>query len=81
VISVPNRDTLRSWAAASAGYQGPVLVVWGTEDRVMPVEHGRRLAQLFPHSELVELTDCYTLIPEDRPRELTSAIREFLVST
>ncbi|SEL00853.1 alpha/beta fold hydrolase [Rhodococcus maanshanensis] len=78
VTSVPGRDTLRTWAAAAGGFRGPVLIVWGTEDRVMPIEHGRRLAALFPDADLVELADCYTLIPEDSPRELTSAIRGFL---
>ena len=33
------------------------------EDRVMPPEHGRRLAELLPHGRLVEIADSYTLIP------------------
>jgi len=44
----------------------------------MPREHGRRLAELFPHGRLVEIEDSHTLIPEDQPAALTAHLREFL---
>jgi pimeloyl-ACP methyl ester carboxylesterase len=56
----------------------PALVVWASEDRVMPPEYGRRLAELLPHARLVEVDDSYTLIPLDQPAELAQAIREFI---
>lgn len=31
----------------------PVLLLWGDEDPISPVAVGRRLAELFPHAELV----------------------------
>lgn len=40
-------------AEAVRGYEGPLLVFHGTRDRVIPVEHGRRLAALRPGAELV----------------------------
>lgn len=40
-------------ARAVRAYPGPVLVMHGTRDRVIPVEHGRRLASLSRASELV----------------------------
>ena len=49
------------------GFDRPVLVVWAAEDRVMPLEHGRRLAELLPQGRFVEIADSYTLIPEDQP--------------
>ena len=55
----------------------PVLVVWASEDRVMPPEHGRRLAQIFPNSRLVEVADSYTLIAEDQPEVLAQHLRAF----
>jgi pimeloyl-ACP methyl ester carboxylesterase len=58
-------------------YDHPALVVWASEDRVMPLEHGRRLADLLPQSRLVEIPDSYTLIPLDQPTLLATAIREF----
>ncbi len=40
-------------AAAVRGYAGPLLVFHGVNDRVIPVEHGRRLAELHDGAELV----------------------------
>jgi len=62
-------------------FDRPALVVWAAEDRVMPPEHGRRLAELLPHGRLVEIPDSYTLIPEDQPGELARAIRQFIQDT
>ena len=58
----------------------PALVVWAAEDRVMPPEHGRRLADLLPRGRLVEISDSYTLIPEDQPAELARVLRDFLAA-
>ncbi|XES01201.1 alpha/beta fold hydrolase [Streptomyces sp. S1D4-11] len=84
------RDAVRTLRAAAAdtglllaaaerlpGFDRPALVVWARGDRVMPPEHGRRLAALLPQGRLVEIDDSYTLVPLDRPTELTRAIREF----
>ena len=65
------RVCLRAW----------VLIVWATEDRMMPRDHGRRLAGLFPDSRLVEIDDSYTLLAEDQPEKLTEAIGDFLAAT
>jgi pimeloyl-ACP methyl ester carboxylesterase len=59
-------------------FDRPALVVWATEDRIMPRDHGRRLADLLPQGELVEIADSYTVIPEDQPAELAKVIREFV---
>lgn len=37
-------------------YEGPVLLVHGAEDRVIPVSHGRRLAKARPDAEYLEPT-------------------------
>ncbi|MEU2735937.1 alpha/beta hydrolase [Streptomyces sp. NPDC007095] len=84
------RDAVRTLRAAAAdtglllaaaerlpGFDRPALVVWARGDRVMPPEHGRRLAALLPQGRLVEIDDSYTLVPLDRPTELARGIREF----
>src|SRR5262249_34007840 len=78
VRSVPKKGELLEWAERQRAFDRPVLVVWAPEDRIMPPEHGRRLAQLFPRGRLVEISDTYTLIPEDQPAALAAQIREFL---
>ncbi len=59
------------------GFNLPALVVWASGDRVMPPEHGRRLAELLPQGRLAEVDDSYTLIPLDQPARLAEIIREF----
>jgi pimeloyl-ACP methyl ester carboxylesterase len=76
--SVPPKEVLLEWAERQRSFEGPVLVVWAWEDRVMPREHGRRLAELFPAGRLVEVADSYTLIPEDQPAMLAAHIRGFV---
>jgi pimeloyl-ACP methyl ester carboxylesterase len=66
--------------AALASFHRPALVVWATEDRVMPPEHGRRLADLLPDARLVEVADSYTLVPLDQPTPLADAIRNFVMT-
>ena len=61
-----------------AGFAKPVLVVWAAEDKVMPIQAGRRLAASFPNSRFVEIPDSRTLIPIDQPRALAGAIATFI---
>lgn len=71
-------DLLEKTAPALAGFTRPALLVWASEDRVMPVEHAHRLADLLPDSRLVEIADSYTLIPLDQPTALAGALRRFI---
>jgi pimeloyl-ACP methyl ester carboxylesterase len=84
------RDTVRMLRAASADtrfllaaaerlpdFSRPALVVWASRDRVMPPEHGRRLAKLLPQAQLAEVDDSYTLVPLDQPARLAQLIRDF----
>ncbi|WP_326668715.1 alpha/beta fold hydrolase [Streptomyces sp. NBC_01257] len=73
-------DARRLTAAAESlrDFDRPALVVWAAGDRVMPPEHGRRLAALLPQGRLEEVPDSRTLIPLDRPEELARAVKGFV---
>jgi pimeloyl-ACP methyl ester carboxylesterase len=58
-------------------FDRPALVIWASHDRVMPIAHGRRLADLLPQGRLIEVDDSYTLIPLDQPMRFARIIREF----
>jgi len=66
--------------AALPSFHRPALVVWAAEDRVMPPEHGRRLAELLPDARLVEVADSYTLVPLDQPAALAGAVRDLVMT-
>lgn len=85
------RDAVRTLRAAANGagsllaaaerlpsFDRRALVVWAKGDRVMPPEHGRRLAELLPRGQLVEVDDSCTLIPLDQPTRLAQIIRGFI---
>jgi pimeloyl-ACP methyl ester carboxylesterase len=46
----------------------------------MPPDHGRRLAESFPNSRLVEIADSDTLVPIDQPAALAEELRAFIDS-
>jgi pimeloyl-ACP methyl ester carboxylesterase len=84
------KDTVRMLHAAYAdqrlllraaeqlpAFDRPALIIWAAEDRVMPPEHGKRLARLLPQGQLAEIDDSYTLIPLDQPARLAQLIAEF----
>ena len=68
-------------AESLPAFDRPALVVWAAGDRVMPPEHGRRLAGLLADARLLEIPDSYTLIPLDQPSQLAETIRDFTSST
>jgi pimeloyl-ACP methyl ester carboxylesterase len=72
------RRELQTATEQLARFERPALVVWASEDRVMPPDHGRRLAELLPNGRLVEIPDSYTLIPLDQPNQLALLIRQFI---
>jgi pimeloyl-ACP methyl ester carboxylesterase len=56
----------------------PALVVWGAEDRLVPVEAGRRSAGLLPAGEFVTIPRTGHLPMEERPAELLGLMVPFL---
>jgi pimeloyl-ACP methyl ester carboxylesterase len=75
--AVADKRLMLEAAACLPSFNRPVRVVWAAGDRVMPPEHGQRLAKLFPQGSLVEVEDSYTLIPLDQPARLAQIIRDF----
>lgn len=79
--STPGRDVLLAWSEQLRDFAGPVLVVWADQDRLMPREHGPRLAGLYPQGRLVQIADSATLVPEDQPERLAEVLTSFLAET
>ena len=73
-----DRTRLAQATRALSQYRHPALVAWAAEDRVMPLEHGRRLATTLPSARFVSIADTYTLVPLDQPAQLADIIHTFL---
>jgi pimeloyl-ACP methyl ester carboxylesterase len=60
----------------------PTLVLHARDDRVIPFEQGRLLAQSIPGARFVPLESANHLLAEDEPawQRFRTELREFLVS-
>jgi len=56
----------------------PTLLLWGRQDRVVPLWVGRRLAGVLPRSTLHVLERCGHMPAEERPAESLAALQTFL---
>ena len=56
----------------------PVLLIWGENDKIIPLSIGQRLAQDIPNSELAIITQCGHIPPEEKPQETAEIISDFL---
>jgi pimeloyl-ACP methyl ester carboxylesterase len=71
------RKALEAANPSLRDFTKPVLVAWAADDRVMPIEAGRRLAASFPNSRFIEIPESRTLIPIDQPHALATEIGKF----
>lgn len=59
--------------------RAPALVIWGREDRWVPVEQADRFLASIPGSRKVVLEGCGHLPQEERPADVLRLLRDFLV--
>jgi pimeloyl-ACP methyl ester carboxylesterase len=59
----------------------PTLIVWGQDDPIIPVEHGREAQQRIPGSRLVEIPGSGHWPMIDDPHGLAGLLAEFVDST
>ncbi|WP_326763789.1 alpha/beta hydrolase [Streptomyces sp. NBC_01591] len=72
------KDTYLRAAERLRHFDRPALVAWGAEDRMMPPETGRSLAELLPQGRYVEIPEAGTLVPLDNPAALAHELRRFI---
>ncbi|MBR3205429.1 MAG: alpha/beta hydrolase, partial [Bacillus sp. (in: Bacteria)] len=58
----------------------PVLLIWGEEDRIVPIQIGERLHKDLPNSTLHALKKTGHLIPEENPVFVSDQIGHFSLS-
>lgn len=56
----------------------PTLLIWGQEDRQVPLAVGERFAQLMPNARLLRLPHVGHQVPEEQPGLALEALRAFM---
>lgn len=56
----------------------PVLMIWGKEDKVIPVKTGYRLKHDLPNAKLIIYEKCGHLVMEEKPQEISNEIICFI---
>lgn len=59
----------------------PTLIVWGDQDPVIPVEHGRRAHELIPGSHLEIFEGCGHFPHVEAPQRFADVLRDFVFGT
>ncbi|HEV2778598.1 MAG TPA: alpha/beta hydrolase [Actinophytocola sp.] len=56
----------------------PTLVVWPSEDKLVPIAHGHRYAELIPNAAFAQVENCGHAMYFERPEEFAEITTEFL---
>ena len=59
----------------------PTFILWGREDKVIPLKVGKLLRQLIPNSTLEIIEHCGHVPQEEKPEETIARISRFLTTT
>ena len=73
-------DTYRPIVDNLGSIQSPVLIIWGRQDRVLPVAHGQAAVTGLPNASLKILEDCGHLPMLEQTRMFNESILSFLSS-
>lgn len=77
--------TVRHWDADRVSRDAhlitqPSLVIWGENDREVPLRDGERIHQEIPNSRLIVFRECGHLPHEEYPERFTEVVSEFCTS-
>lgn len=75
---VPNDKEMQALIAQYKTIKVPVLIIWGKQDEVTPLEVGQKFQRDIPGAQLVVIPQCGHIPLEEEPEETRKAIMEFL---
>ncbi|MFI5266436.1 MAG: alpha/beta fold hydrolase [Chloroflexota bacterium] len=58
----------------------PTLIVWGEQDRLIPLAHGRAYAEAIPGARLEVIPNCGHIPHQEQTDDFTRIVRHFLLS-
>ena len=75
------RTATRGWRRGCAGLEMPALVLFGTQDSVIPPEMGRVYKELIPNAHLMFVYDAGHALMVERPEAFAEVVADFLERT
>jgi pimeloyl-ACP methyl ester carboxylesterase len=60
------------------GVRAPALVVWGDDDKIVPLSSGRRYAEVLPNARLEIVPSCGHLVELEQPAALAALVTSFI---
>jgi pimeloyl-ACP methyl ester carboxylesterase len=63
-----------------SGFDKPVLLPWATDDKLFPLEHARRLAEILPDARVETIASSRTFSMLDQPDQLASLVADFALT-
>jgi pimeloyl-ACP methyl ester carboxylesterase len=75
------RSLREAWLARAGDYRGPVLVVWGRQDGIIPPSHVEALRRAYPNAELHVIADAGHLVMPEQPDAFAATLLPFLERT
>ncbi|HEV8669748.1 MAG TPA: alpha/beta fold hydrolase [Candidatus Limnocylindria bacterium] len=73
------RQSVREhWVALAPRFAGPVIVIWGRQDRVLPVAHAAEAEDVMPQARVELIDDCGHLPQVERTEVFLAALLPFL---
>ena len=73
VVGMDNRHALAA-AERLRGFERPVRMAWGLEDRFFKLDDAKRLASMVAESEITEIADAKTFVSLDQPARVAEAV-------
>jgi len=71
-------DLRHAWIARAGRFTGPVLIVWGAADNVIPASQASALGSVFADHELAVIPDAGHLVMVEQPEAFAAALLPFL---
>jgi pimeloyl-ACP methyl ester carboxylesterase len=75
-VALDNEVTLDA-ARRLPGFTKPVLLAWGTDDKLFPLADAQRLAKLLPDARVEPIEGSRTFVMLDQPDRLAELVAEF----
>lgn len=79
-LNASGDDLAAPFAARIQDVAAPALIVWGSDDRWIPLDQGRRLEGAIRGSRLVVIPECGHMPQEEKPQAFLTVVRPFLAA-